>query len=95
MFVHETVQCETYTINKVIVVVTHMFHTVSTYIPYKTVNFVIHTSCSQRKNMVYAGELTDNRKRSVSFQSPSLKEAEAGTRLSYEPVNFVTHTGQL
>ena len=45
--------------------------------------------------MVYAGELTDNRKWSVSFQLPSLKETETGTRLPYEPVNFVTHTSQL
>ena len=43
--------------------------------------------------MVYAGELTDNRKRSVSYQLSSLKETEAGTRLPYEPVNLVTHTG--
>ena len=40
----------------------------------------------------YAGELTDNRKWRVSCQLSSLKEIEAGTRLPYEPVNFVTHT---
>ena len=43
--------------------------------------------------MAYAGELTDNQKQSVSCQLSSLKDIEAGTRLPYEPVNFVTHTG--
>ena len=74
---------------------TSLIYGITTYIPYKTVNFVIHTSHSRRKSIVYAGELTDNRKRSVSCQLPSLKEIEAGTRLPYKPVNFVTHTGQL
>ena len=41
----------------------------------------------------YAGELTANRKRSVSRQLSSFKEIEASTRLPYELVNFVTHTG--